>query len=486
MEKNKIAIIGAGIAGLVSAKYAKENGFTPIIFEKNTTIGGVWSKEGHSWPHLESNVSKYCVQFSDHYWKDEDPTFISKDKMYAWLEEYVDKFGFRDCLKLRTKVLNISKSLEQFKIIYEQEGVVNEEVFPYVIIANGYLSNPNFTGFEKFKDVGGVEIEHTCKYRDPKSYTGKRVICVGSSHSSLQISEEVSQYAEKVYSIFRKPNVMIPKYFYSNDFKKVIPNDLISFGSREIMLLLNNAPQSEINKAINNFELALSNQNNIEALRIEKDCEEAFGVGISQGYVDLAKKGKIATIKAEIASITEKGVELTNGQVIQVDTIILGTGFKSNLSFIDESLLKEIKYDRVNDTLGLDGMNVFNSDVKGLAFIGFQYYSVFTTFELQARLALSYFLNQCKLKELTYKPIANVKVCYNNYLLRLAEQLEIEPNLEDIKKEDTELYECLMKGPLMPQHFRLNCPNTEEFKFNSEIIKKWNRMFKDETTKFID
>jgi dimethylaniline monooxygenase (N-oxide forming) len=484
METHKVAIIGAGISGIVSAKYAKENGFTPIIFDKNSTIGGVWSKDGQAWPNLETNISKYSCQFSDHSWKDEDPIFIPKEKMDTWLLEYVEKFGLTNCLNLNTKVLNISKELEKFKITYEKGGAVFEEVFPYVIVATGFFNKPNFIGFEKFKNCSNITIEHSCQYTDPRNYTGKKVICVGASHSAIQIAEQVCQYSDMVYSIFRQPSFIIPKSFYSNDLKKVIFNDYVSMSNREVTIRLNNTPQNEKNKIGNNFKLTLSSQNKFESLKVEKDCEEPLGTAICQTYIAMAQKDKIKPIRAELADITEEGVRLTNGQIIQADAIILGTGYKSDLSFIDESVLKELHYDPVKDTLALDGLNVVNTEIKGLAFVGLQYCSTFITFELQARLALKYFLNQYKPKDLLLKPYTNYKTCYYNYILRLAEQLEVEPELEAIKKDDPELYDYLMKGPIMPQHFKLDLNNPDDYKINSELIKKWNRMFKDENVNF--
>jgi dimethylaniline monooxygenase (N-oxide forming) len=373
MENKRVAIIGAGIAGLVSAKYCKENGLTPVIFDKNTSIGGVWSEEGSAWPNLETNISKYSCQFSDHFWKDEDPTFIPKQRMYSWLQEYIEKFGIKDSLRLKTTVFNIFREAGQFKIIYEKDGAVSEEIFPYLIVATGYFNKPNYIGLHKFESVSGMTIEHSCNYKDPRNYTGKKVIVVGFGHSSLQICEEVSNYAEKTYNIFRRPNIIVPKYFYSNDFKKFIFSDLVCLGNREILTMLNGAPQTELNKAINNYELSLSqaNQNKIEALKIEQDCDMQIGLGSCQTYVDMVEKGKIEPIKAEIADITDEGVKLSNGQVIQADNLILATGFKSDLSFIDESILKDLQYDPVQDSLNLDGLNVFNTNVKGLAFVGF-------------------------------------------------------------------------------------------------------------------
>jgi dimethylaniline monooxygenase (N-oxide forming) len=483
-NQRKVAIIGAGVSGLLSAKYAKENGFTPTIFEKNTTVGGQWSGEVNAWPNLESNVSKYSVQLSDHYWNDEDPLFIPRERMHKWLLEYVEKFHLGGHLKFNTKVLNITKDLDQFKVTYEHEGNKHEEKFTHVIVATGFFNLPNYIGLDKYMG-GAVKIEHSSQYKDLCDYKDKTVVVVGHSHSALQIAEEVSKHAKKVYNIFRQPQLIIPKHFFSKDHNKEIFVDLVSMGNREIHNLLNTLPQNEANKAVNNFILSYSKQNSHQSLYVDLSSEEPLGVGISQSYVEMVEKGLIEPIKAEIKGITGDRVELSNGQELQVDTIILGTGFKSNYFFLDECVLKELGYNKETGSLDLNVFNVFNPEVKNIAFIGNQYYSLFPTFELQVRLAFQYFGGLYKHKELKMKYNSNNKVSYNNHILRLAEQIGCEPDLEEIKIKDPELYDCLLKGPIIPQHFRLNTDNIEEFTKYSDLIKKWYRMFKEEGFKLI-
>lgn len=50
-----IAIIGTGPSGLVSAKYAIEQGFNVTVYEQNEAIGGVW------WYTDEIGRNKYGI-----------------------------------------------------------------------------------------------------------------------------------------------------------------------------------------------------------------------------------------------------------------------------------------------------------------------------------------------------------------------------------------------------------------------------------------
>ena len=59
-----VCIIGAGVAGLVSAKVLKRDGFDVTVLEKESTIGGVWV-ESQAYPGLRSNNPKEACAFSD-------------------------------------------------------------------------------------------------------------------------------------------------------------------------------------------------------------------------------------------------------------------------------------------------------------------------------------------------------------------------------------------------------------------------------------
>jgi glycine/D-amino acid oxidase-like deaminating enzyme len=61
----RVCVIGAGISGLVTAKVLLEDGFDPLVFEKDAALGGVWSPS-RTYPGLCANNTRDTYAFSDH------------------------------------------------------------------------------------------------------------------------------------------------------------------------------------------------------------------------------------------------------------------------------------------------------------------------------------------------------------------------------------------------------------------------------------
>ncbi|MGS0685116.1 FAD-dependent oxidoreductase [Nakamurella sp. GG22] len=65
----RVAVIGAGPGGLVSAKHAIEAGFEVSVFEASDQLGGQWNTAAaHSgiWPGMRTNTSRAMTAFSDY------------------------------------------------------------------------------------------------------------------------------------------------------------------------------------------------------------------------------------------------------------------------------------------------------------------------------------------------------------------------------------------------------------------------------------
>src|ERR1700722_19767960 len=150
-----VAIIGAGPSGLIAAKAAKDNGLTPTIFDKSSSLGGLWRPEsGSTWNNMRTNISHYCCMFSDLAHSKPCDDFPNQQQVFEYLKQYVQVYKLNPFLRLKTEVLNVSKVGDQWEVESIENGQKKKEKFDYVIIASGFFSKatqPDLKGADVFK-----------------------------------------------------------------------------------------------------------------------------------------------------------------------------------------------------------------------------------------------------------------------------------------------------------------------------------------------
>ena len=100
----KLAVIGCGISGVLTAKAALENNFDVVIFEQNSEIGGIWSNFGHAWPGMIANSSKFAFNLSDFQWPGVSELFPSRSQVQEFIHQYCKTFDLLSRIKYSSKI----------------------------------------------------------------------------------------------------------------------------------------------------------------------------------------------------------------------------------------------------------------------------------------------------------------------------------------------------------------------------------------------
>lgn len=233
-DGRRIAIIGGGISGLLACKYAISKGFDPIVFESESSIGGVWSKTIES---TKLQTPKPLYQFSDFPWPDSvTQVFPDQHTVLEYIKSYARHFDLVRHIQFNNKVLSLSYEDEddrewmskgKWNVTVQQTQTLSTKVYQvdYVVVCVGRFSQvPNIPEFPENKGPEAFEgkVIHSMDYSKMDSTTatefvkGKHVAVVGFQKSGLDIAMEsstVNGVERPCTVVVRTPHWNVPDYF---------------------------------------------------------------------------------------------------------------------------------------------------------------------------------------------------------------------------------------------------------------------------------
>src|SRR5829696_4164643 len=212
----KIAVIGAGFAGLSSAKVLRQFGHEVTVFEKEPDVGGVWSTS-RLYPGVTTQNNKGTYYLSDFPMPKSYPEFPSGKQVQAYLASYADHFGVTPHLRLRTEVVaaNLDEQAGLWSVTSRKVGAeeTRNEDFEYVVVANGIFSEPfipPFDGVADYERAGG-HLRHASEFPDLDEARGKDVVVVGYGKSACDIAFAISEVATTTTVVARDLLWKMPK-----------------------------------------------------------------------------------------------------------------------------------------------------------------------------------------------------------------------------------------------------------------------------------
>jgi hypothetical protein len=213
----KVAVIGAGPAGLVSAREVILHGCEVVVFEAADQIGGVWvynkSVEDDLlgqpprqlircslYDSLRTNIPRDLMAFLGYTFdskgggNDTWPRFPHHTKVLEYLRNFSDDYALAPHIRLSAEVHRIEKLVDGWTVYSGN----SKERFDAVIVCNGHYARPRIPILPGIKYFKG-QLLHSHNYRDPSAMTGKRVALWGTSASGFDLSGEIDKFAARTY-----------------------------------------------------------------------------------------------------------------------------------------------------------------------------------------------------------------------------------------------------------------------------------------------
>ncbi|CAB3407201.1 unnamed protein product [Caenorhabditis bovis] len=199
-----ICVIGAGAAGLITAKHALNENFKVDVFEQTGKVGGTWVYSDEIGCHssmykiMKTNLPKEAMHYQDNLFPDDLPSFMSHEHVL----EYLENFSRGIPIQFNTTVVGVTRDGDWWKVSTRNSGVENESTYDAVLVCNGHYFEP-LIPFENSQIFKGAFL-HSHDYRKADAFAGKSVTIIGAGPSGIDICLQVSRVAENVNLIGNK------------------------------------------------------------------------------------------------------------------------------------------------------------------------------------------------------------------------------------------------------------------------------------------
>jgi hypothetical protein len=317
----RVIVVGAGPAGLATAKCLQDEGFDPVILEGSDRIGGIWAYRDNyaSGPYKSTltQLSKYTFFFSDFPPEESDSLFCDVSSVNRYLNRYIDHFRLRPRIKLDCNVLQVSPEGSGWKVIYynAQEGVVSLTAMG-VACCSGSFWQPTLPEFARKTPFSGLQITASA-YHSNEIFGNKRVLVVGAGVSGADIASDAAEVAAKCSWSVRGLGWFLPRML------GFVPNDCsVSFVKRFINLQISRT------EFIDNLRRALPEYMNRyeQTGLIPKDAVNN-AIFISDRIIDHVYEGRV-TVRPEISGFDGCRAQFSDGHSEEFDVVVFCTGYE--------------------------------------------------------------------------------------------------------------------------------------------------------------
>ncbi|EKD01609.1 FAD dependent oxidoreductase [Trichosporon asahii var. asahii CBS 8904] len=377
-------VLGAGVSGLYQLYQLREAGFKVRAFEAGGDVGGTWYWNRYPGARFDSEASIYQLFFSEDLYKgwSWSERFPGQPEVERWLQYVTDKLDLRKDISFNSRIESaVWDDDRQRWTIKTSDGQVLDA--QYFISCGGMLSAPLTNVFEGMDDFKG-QIEYTSLYpAEGVDVKGKRVGVIGVGATGIQVIQTIAPDCKELKVFARTPQYTLPMKnpkwgqadvdaYHSrfDEYKSRLPHTFSGFEydwdpeknwdsmSKEerdkhlqevydhgsLKMWLASTPdiffKEDVSAYVSNFvadKMKARLQNDPHLLDVLVPSPDLYGFGthrvpLERGYLETFLRPNVEAISVRkdrnpIKRFVENGIELQDGRVVELDTVILAIGF---------------------------------------------------------------------------------------------------------------------------------------------------------------
>jgi 4-hydroxyacetophenone monooxygenase len=355
----RVAVVGAGMSGLLVAHRLAQAGVDFVVLEKDDDVGGTWYENTYPGCRVDNPNHNYSYAFAQRH--DWPLHFSTQDVLLDYFRHCADAFELRPHIRFGTEVVSATWSEPDAHwtlLVRSGDGSDETLTAQAVVSAVGQLNRPRYpTEIDGYGSFAGPTF-HSARWDHDVDLAGKRVAVIGTGASAVQFIPEIAPVVGDLVVFQRTPPWLAPTPDY---------HDTVSDGMR---WLYRHVPSySEFNRFWIFWRMG---DGALEGVRVD-EAWEPKGQSVSQAndfvrmmfaaymegefadrpdllaavlptypvgskrilrdngiWARTLKRDNVRLVTDAIDRITPTGVVTADGEEHEVDVLIYGTGFTAS------------------------------------------------------------------------------------------------------------------------------------------------------------
>ncbi|HEY8526650.1 MAG TPA: NAD(P)/FAD-dependent oxidoreductase [Acidimicrobiales bacterium] len=205
----RVAVIGAGMSGLLAAHRLRQAGLDVVVLEKNDEVGGTWYENTYPGCRVDNPNHNYSYSFAQrHDWPFH---YSTHDVLLDYFRDCADAFGVRPLIRFGREVTAASWSDTDRRwtlTVKTRSGTETVEA-DAVVSAVGQLNRPSYPDIPGRDSFAGPAF-HSARWRHDVDLAGKRVAVIGTGASAAQFIPEIAPVVGELLVFQRTPPWLMP------------------------------------------------------------------------------------------------------------------------------------------------------------------------------------------------------------------------------------------------------------------------------------
>ncbi len=336
-----VAIIGAGLSGIGMGIALRRAGIEDfVILERADDVGGTW--RDNVYPGIAVDVPAQAYQFSFELNPDWSRVFARGAEVKGYVDHCTDRYGVRPHIRFGADVT--ARTWDEDAQLWRLAVSGEEVTARFVISAIGPFLEPKEPSIDGVADFQG-DVLRSARWDDDVDLAGKRVAVIGTGASAVQIVPRLARRAARLDIYQRTPIWVGPKF--DPQTPRVVRALYRRFPAVQetVRRVATRGVEAGLVTGVVEYarwgwvgrvgawagrELWYRQQVPDPELRARLTPDYDIGCkrpAVSNTYLRTFTKPNVELVTDPIARITPTGVQTADGEVREVDAIVLATGF---------------------------------------------------------------------------------------------------------------------------------------------------------------